>query len=86
MRNLPYNEQCDVYSFGIICWEVLSREQLYPDMHPLSVGYKVMVEDYRPPIPEELPGHLANILQQCWSPEPSERPSFQSLLNTVRSL
>lgn len=84
MRNMPYTEQCDVYSFGIVCWEVLSREALYPEMHPLSVGYLVMVENYRPPIPDGLPEHLAGILKTCWSPEPAERPAFQSLLNTVR--
>ena len=41
MRNQPYTEECDVYSFGIIMWEVLTRESLYPGLHPLSVGYKV---------------------------------------------
>lgn len=86
MRSQPYNEACDVYSFGIVLWEVLSREPLYPEMHPLSVGYRVMVEDYRPEIPAELPNSLSTIVEQCWSPDPTVRPSFQSLLNTFDTL
>jgi len=79
----PYNEKCDVYSFGIICWEILTRETLYPGLNHLAVAYKVMMEDMRPEIPAECPDHLSTIMRKCWASNQSERPQFKELLDMV---
>ena len=83
MRDLPYLDKSDVYSFGIICWEILTRERIYPDMHPLSVGYKVMMEGLRPAIPPECPDVYRNIMESCWDEDTDVRPTFEELISTV---
>ncbi|KCV70895.1 TKL/DRK protein kinase [Fonticula alba] len=86
LQQHPYTEACDVYSFAIICWEVMTREQLYPDQHPMSVGYRVLMEDMRPPIPEAFPEHLASTITTCWSKDPEERTPFKDLLPMFENL
>ena len=76
MRDLPYTDKSDVYSFGIICWEILTRDKLHPEMHPLSVGYKVMMEGLRPPIPAECPEAYHTIMETCWNENANVRPNF----------
>lgn len=83
MRDLPYVDKSDVFSFGVMCWEILTRERLYPDMHPLSVGYKVMMEGLRPPIPAECPDAYRSIMETCWDENTNVRPTFQQLITTV---
>ena len=36
--DLVYNEKTDVWSFGIVCWEVLSKSEPYPDLDPVQGG------------------------------------------------
>ncbi len=80
MAESPYTTQCDVYSFGIIMWEVLTRERLFPDMHPFAVAYKVMSERLRPPIPPECPEDLKKVMEESWNQDPLVRPSFEELI------
>ena len=86
MRDLPYVDKSDVYSFGIICWEILTRENLYPDMHPLSVGYKVMMEGLRPAIPPETPDVYSKIMESCWDEEIDVRPTFEDLITQIEQI
>jgi serine/threonine protein kinase len=34
--DLVYNEKTDVWSFGIVCWEILSKSEPYPDLDPVQ--------------------------------------------------
>ena len=86
MRSMPFEEKSDVYSFGIIIWEVVTRAQLYPGLHPLAVGYKVIMENLRPDVPVGVPGALGDVIRNCWDPDPTVRAPFSQLLLTFESL
>ncbi|XP_004475142.2 receptor-interacting serine/threonine-protein kinase 3 isoform X2 [Dasypus novemcinctus] len=76
---------CDVYSFGILTWGVVAgREAEMVDQTSL-VQLVVCENQSRPPLTElpqpgpETPGleGLQELMQQCWSHKPKDRPSFQ---------
>ncbi|XP_041356301.1 atrial natriuretic peptide receptor 1-like [Gigantopelta aegis] len=85
----------DVYSFAIICQEIVYRNGVFHlhqiDMSPLEIYEKVksgvkpyfrpMLEDFDCPSDE-----LAAVIRRCWSEEPTERPDFHALKTIIRKL
>lgn len=76
----------DVYSFGIVAWEVLSRELPWASVtHAKDVHIRVVLNDLRPDIPAEAPADLADMMRACWAAEPKARPAFSSILKDMKS-
>ena len=71
-----YDEKADVWSFGVIVWELLSRECPYEGMTAIQCALAVLNRDKRPDIPKWCPPGLHALIKACLKKEPSERPSF----------
>ena len=88
-RGENYTESADVYSYGILVWEVLTRETPFANMNPQSVAFQAAVQGLRPPMPKDITPQLASLMEQCWHAEPLQRPPFTSIvleLSTVSQL
>jgi len=69
----------DVWSFGIVLWEILEMKQPYNDIFSnREVVTKVCEESLRLPKPTRItyPSVLDEVMQSCWNSEASLRPSF----------
>ncbi|KAG8487068.1 hypothetical protein CXB51_020728 [Gossypium anomalum] len=86
LRNEPSNEKCDVYSFGVILWEIATLRLPWSGMNPMQVVGAVGFQNRRLDIPKELDPLVARIIWQCWQTDPSLRPSFAELTVALRSL
>eukprot|EP00887_Chlorella_sp_A99_P001926 scaffold18.g1926.t1 len=75
----PYREKADTYSFGIVLWELLTGRIPYSDMTPLQAAVAVVQKGLRPPIPQNCPPPLADIMRLCWQRNADMRPSFEQL-------
>ena len=76
----------DVYSFGIVAWEVLSRELPWASVaHPREVYIRVVLNEIRPDIPVDAPADLANVIRACWAAEAKARPTFSTIMQRVES-
>jgi len=83
----PYTELVDVFSYGIILWEIWSRQRPYPDIQFANVlGHKVVKEKLRPPIPDDCPARWVGLMKDCWSHTPQHRPSFESVLGRITDM
>jgi serine/threonine protein kinase len=76
-----YNEKVDVYSFGIVLWQILSGETPFISFTSREEFLQhVAVGGLRPPVSLLLsmgvPVHVIGLVEQCWSADPKLRPSF----------
>eukprot|EP01129_Flabellula_baltica_P016605 TRINITY_DN896_c0_g2_i1.p1 TRINITY_DN896_c0_g2~~TRINITY_DN896_c0_g2_i1.p1 ORF type:complete len:462 (+),score=107.21 TRINITY_DN896_c0_g2_i1:181-1566(+) len=79
-----FNEKCDVYSFGIVLWELLTRDEPYSEHDDFSVFRKAVCEDReRPPIPEDCPERWADLMKSCWHHNPIARLSMEETLPII---
>jgi serine/threonine protein kinase len=75
-RGLGNTKASDIYSFGIIMWEILTGERPYKDQpHDINLAFKIL-DGLRPTIPEGTPDNYCNLMQKCWHKNPAERPQF----------
>ncbi|KAJ3673586.1 hypothetical protein LUZ60_005578 [Juncus effusus] len=86
LRNEPSNEKCDVYSFGVILWELATLRMPWRGMNPMQVVGAVGFQEKRLDIPKEVDPLVATIIKQCWLTEPNSRPSFAELTTHLKSL
>jgi len=71
-----YTTAADVYSFGITLWEMVARRRPFK-------GYKFefqimddIIAGVRPPIQSSYPRDITKLIEECWHPEPTSRPTF----------
>ncbi|XP_041019778.1 serine/threonine-protein kinase EDR1-like isoform X2 [Juglans microcarpa x Juglans regia] len=86
LRNEPSNEKCDVYSFGVILWELATLRLPWSGMNPMQVVGAVGFQKRRLDIPKEMDPVVAKIIWECWQTEPNLRPSFAQLTVALKSL
>lgn len=76
----------DVYSFGIVAWEVLSMEVPWADEAlPFDIFRRVVFRGERPTVPVDAPADLADIVRQCWAGPPKKRPTSHEIMQKLWS-
>lgn len=80
----PYGLNADVFSFGITAWETASLQVPFEDYSPEKHADQVVLKGQRPKIPSSWPPVFKNMIKECWSSSPSERPSFSQVCSLVR--
>ncbi|KAK1313433.1 Serine/threonine-protein kinase EDR1 [Acorus calamus] len=86
LRNEQSNEKCDVYSFGIILWELATLRMPWSGMNPMQVVGAVGFQNKRLDIPKEVDPLVARIIWECWQTDPNLRPSFSQLTSALKPL
>lgn len=86
LRNEQSNEKCDIYSFGVILWELATLRKPWHGMNQMQVVGAVGFQDRRLDIPKEVDPIVASIIRDCWQKDPNLRPSFIQLTSYLKTL
>jgi mitogen-activated protein kinase kinase kinase 7 len=84
-----YNEKCDVYSYSIIIWEIMTRQKPYfnlPDVSFWNMMFGVVQRNLRPIGIANCPPILKLLLKVGMDGEPKKRPSMQLILNLMKKI
>ena len=79
-----FTEKCDVYSFGIVMWEVLSRAVPFAGLPQEQITARVISEKRPSPIPEDSPSQLVTLMERCWHQEPRVRFDFKEVVRKMK--
>ncbi|XP_008811868.1 serine/threonine-protein kinase STY46-like isoform X2 [Phoenix dactylifera] len=86
IEHKPYDHKADVFSFGILLWELLTGKLPYEYLTPLQAAVGVVQKGLRPTIPKHTNPKLAELLEKCWQQDPAQRPDFSEILEILQFL
>ncbi|XP_029797231.1 fibroblast growth factor receptor 4 isoform X2 [Suricata suricatta] len=78
-----YTHQSDVWSFGILLWEIFTLGgSPYPGI-PVEELFSLLREGHRMDRPPNCPPELYGLMRECWHAAPSQRPTFKQLVEAL---
>ncbi|WZZ68945.1 hypothetical protein YC2023_080315 [Brassica napus] len=86
LRNEPADEKCDVYSYGVILWELFTLQQPWGRMNAMQVVGAVGFQHRRLDIPDFVDPAIAELISKCWQTDSKLRPSFAEIMVTLKKL
>uniref|UniRef100_A0A8C4XFC9 mitogen-activated protein kinase kinase kinase n=1 Tax=Erpetoichthys calabaricus TaxID=27687 RepID=A0A8C4XFC9_ERPCA len=80
IRNEPVSEKVDIWSFGVVLWELLTGEIPYKDVDSSAIIWGVGSNSLHLPVPSTCPDGFKILMKQTWQGKPRNRPSFRQIL------
>jgi serine/threonine protein kinase len=80
MRHEAIDEKSDVWSYGVIVWELITGEKPWSDEHPIQVIYRVAQRGERLYPPGDTDDGLKSLLDGCFRRRSQQRPDFADIV------
>ncbi|NWH65742.1 M3K21 kinase, partial [Geococcyx californianus] len=86
IKSSLFSKGSDIWSYGVLLWELLTGEVPYRGIDGLAVAYGVAVNKLTLPIPSTCPEPFAKLMKECWEQDPHIRPSFALILEQLTAI
>lgn len=84
--DLADRKPVDIFAFGMLLYEIVTRQYPFEGMNPMVIGIKMLLEGARPEIPYFVPTHLAQLINLCWQEDPLRRPRAEQIVPILEKL
>lgn len=81
IKNEPCSEKVDIWSFGVVLWELITCDVPYKGVDSSAIIWGVGNNTLSLPIPTECPDGYRLLMNLCWNLKPKNRPSFKIILH-----
>jgi tRNA A-37 threonylcarbamoyl transferase component Bud32 len=78
-----YTQKADVYSYGMILWEIAARKAPYEDFENGRLIKLHVEEGKRETMPEKTPISYARLIAKCWDKRREDRPTIQAVIEEL---
>ncbi|VDM24093.1 unnamed protein product [Toxocara canis] len=76
----------DMWSFGILLWELSTREVPFSDLSPMEIGMKIALEGLRVPFPPGISRNMGRLMNICLNEDPGRRPNFDQIIPILEKM
>lgn len=84
-ESAPYTKKADVFSFGMVLWEMVTGETPFHGKTPLQV-VRALDTGKRPEIPDTVHPTFAQLIRECWAQDMNARPTFNEIHERLQGL
>ncbi|CAG8463108.1 6631_t:CDS:2 [Paraglomus brasilianum] len=84
--SLPFDEKCDIYSLGVVLWEIGSGKKPFKEhQNDMSLGVNIVMGQ-REKFGKGVPLRYKELVERCWHDNPNERPSMREVQQVLSDL
>jgi predicted Ser/Thr protein kinase len=84
-RRAKYTKNADMYSYGMVLWELASRKVPFSDAHNREILIKWLGDGEQEEIPQDCPTGFAKLIKWCWNQVPTRRPTIDQAANALEA-
>lgn len=89
LKHSPSNlniRAADMWSFGVLLWELNTREVPFSDLSPMEIGIKIALEGLRVPFPPGISRNMGRLMNICLNEDPGRRPNFDQIIPILEKM
>ncbi|XP_019755996.2 mitogen-activated protein kinase kinase kinase 10 [Dendroctonus ponderosae] len=86
IRESTFSKGSDIWSYGVLLWELLTGQVPYKGIDTLAVAYGVASNRLTLLIPTTCPQPWKELMEKCWEADPHNRPSFEQILEDLNEI
>lgn len=85
---VQYDKRCDVYSYGILIWEIWHCRCPYAEhnCNQMQIAYLIWKDKIRPSMDSHMREDVQNLICSCWEEDPAKRPTFSQVIKTLDAM
>jgi len=84
LEKKTFSEKSDIYGFGMMCYEIVTRKIPFSDIRFNNQVEKKILAGEMPNIPENC--LFENLIKICWNTNPTQRPTMLEVISILQTI